>query len=87
MFFFLLFVASSLNFVFQTFPLFIPDIPASFISLIVEISPFISSESSSYCNQLVSFDVIILNIIGLTVAYASSIQNNLDSLLSCRDLN
>jgi hypothetical protein len=39
MFLFLLFIAKLINFVFQTFPLFIPEISAGFTSYIVQIVP------------------------------------------------
>jgi hypothetical protein len=51
-----------INFVFQVFPLFIPEMPAGFTSYTVQIIPiYLNTVTTSI--RLVSFDLIILSIL------------------------
>jgi hypothetical protein len=76
----LMFLFILVNFVFQIFPLFIPEMHAGFMQYTAQIIPIYSAWFLSTVIWLLALDLILLSMLRRTMAYASSLHNNLDSL-------
>jgi hypothetical protein len=78
MFLFLLFTEKLINFIFQIFSLFISEMPAGFkycsgYPYLFRLDPVTTAM------RLVSFDLITFSTLHQTMAYASSVHNNINS--------